>query len=163
MKWFGKIDSFIERICSGMLVFTVFVIIFLSVSLIVLRWIQISIPGFDLLVRHLVFLSAFLGGVLATGRKTHISMDILTKYLKKNNLKKYERILQVLINLVAVITLVFLIKASLNFLFIEWEYAKEVFFGVHSGWTVAIIPIGLTLIALRFLFQLAQAVRGEGI
>ena len=161
MRLLAKIDELIEHISSKILVIVVFGMLFLSVFAIVLRWFQIGIMGLDSLVRHLVLLSAFLGGVLATGRKTHIAIDILAKYLEKKGQKRQRKMIGLLVNLTATVTLIWLAKASFNFLVIEWQYAKESFFGLHSGHMVSIIPLGFSLIAFRFFFLFIKFCRED--
>ena len=56
--------------------------LFFSVLTILLRWFGQSLEFVEPFVRHLVFLSTFLGGVLATGRGTHIGIDIIGKLLE---------------------------------------------------------------------------------
>ena len=152
MRLLAKIDEWIESVSSKVLICVVFGMLFFSVLAIILRWFNTSIMGLDSMVRHLVFLSAFLGGVLATGKKTHIAIDILAKYLEKKNIVSWQRYVSLIINFFATVTLIWLTKASIDFLTIEWKYAKDIFFGLHSGYMVAIIPLGFSLIAYRFFF-----------
>ena len=161
MKLLEKIDELIESFSSKVLVGVVFGMLFLSVLAIVLRWFEISVMGLDSLVRHLVFLSAFLGGVLATGRKTHIAIDILAKYLEKKGMRAGQRIVGQLVNFFSTATLIWLVKASFDFLMVEWKYAKEGFLGLHSGHLVGIIPVGFALIAFRFFFLFVKSCKED--
>ena len=54
----------------------------LSITGIVLRWFNIAFLWIDPLVRHLVFICTFLGGAIATGRGTHIGIDIIGRLLE---------------------------------------------------------------------------------
>ena len=72
-----KLDEWIDNFSSWLLVISVVLMLFLSVLNIFLRWGNTTIFWIEPLVRHLVFLSAFLGGILATGRKNHIGIDII--------------------------------------------------------------------------------------
>ena len=69
-------DKFIEKISISLLVVCVLSMLLLSVLNIFLRWFNTTLFWVEPLVRHLVFLSAFLGGVLATGNRSHIGIDI---------------------------------------------------------------------------------------
>jgi len=146
----SKIDSFIRSLSEKLLIAIVFSMLLLSVAVIVFRWFEISFSWIEPLVRHLVFMSAFLGGVLATGRGTHIGIDIIGKYLESKNLESARRWIGCIITLASFITLFWLIKSSWHFVAVEAKYGKIAFLGLHTKFLVSIIPIGFTLIALRF-------------
>ena len=146
------IDEIIEKLSSYALIFSVFAMLLISVVSIVLRWFSISIHWTEPFVRHLVFLSTFLGGVLATGRGTHIGIDIIGKYLESKNLKQYSIWISRVIALASFCTLIWLVSASISFMTIELKYGKAVFWGISSGFLVGIIPFGFGLIAYRFFF-----------
>lgn len=146
------LDRALDKACSVALVTGVFLMLFLAVGTIVLRWMETSYPWMEPAVRHLVFISTFLGGVVATGRGTHIGIDILERYLQTKGHVHLQAWLERGISLVAVAVLVWLSKASWGFMQIEFEYGKDAFLGIHSGFLVGIIPAGFGLIALRFLF-----------
>ena len=147
------IDRSIEWLTAWALVIAVIAMVTISVLSIVLRWFSITYIWFQPLVRHVVFLTAFLGGVLATGRGNHIGIDILGKYLENHNRKKELRWLKIFIAFVSTMILIWLIFASWKFLQIEWQYGKEVFWGIHSSFLVGIIPFGFALIAYRFFYR----------
>lgn len=147
------IDRSIEWVSSWALVLAVISMLGISVLSIVLRWFDITYYWFEPFVRHVVFLSAFLGGVLATGRGTHIGIDIFGKYLENHGKTRTLHWLQVLISLVATLTLTWLVYASWKFLQIEWQWGKEGFWGIHSAYLVGIIPFGFSLIAYRFFYR----------
>jgi TRAP-type C4-dicarboxylate transport system permease small subunit len=151
-KFFYTIDLCIEKFASWGLYIAVFGMIIFSVSTIVFRWINYNVMWFDPFVRHLVFLGTFLGGVLATGRRTHIGIDILGKYLEGKGMIKCQMMVTRLIALVSTFTLVWLVKASIEFAKIEFEFGKAEFLGIHNGFMVSIIPFGLSLIAYRFFY-----------
>ena len=139
------------------LIFSVFAMLSISVISIVLRWFSISIHWMEPFVRHLVFLSTFLGGVLATGRGTHIGIDIISKYLEAKKLDRYAIWVNRIIALGSLLTLVWLTTSSLEFMQVELKYGKPVFWGISSGVLVGIIPFGFILIAYRFLFLLISS------
>lgn len=153
MKPFELLDKWVEKFSSGLLIVSVFGMLILSVLTIVLRWFNISFLWFEPFVRHLVFLSAFLGGVLATGRKTHIGIDILGKYLESKKSKVMHEWVGRVISLASFITLIWLVKESaIGFVEMEAEYGKPHFLGIHSKYLVSIIPFGCSLIAYRFFY-----------
>lgn len=153
-----KLDSFVEKFSAAGLYASVFLMILFSVLTIVFRWVNLNANWFDPFVRHLVFLSTFFGGVMATGRKTHIGIDILGKFLETRNLHFLRKQVVRIIALASFGTLVWLIKASYDFMKIEFEFGKVEFLGIHSGYLVAIIPFGFSLIAFRFFVNFVESI-----
>ena len=151
MKFFSLIDLGIEKLAKGLLVLSIFSMLFLTILCIVLRWFSITILWIDPLVRYLVFLCAFLGGVLATGRKSHIGIDLLSKIIERKN-HHAPIILERIISLVCTGALLWLVYASIEFTKVELQYGKEAFLGIHNGVIVGIIPFGFSLCAYRFFY-----------
>ena len=152
MKLLKFIDQFIDKISTWTLLVSVLLMLTLSVLAIVLRWFNLTLHWIEPFVRHLVFLSTFLGGVLATGRGTHIGIDILGKYLESINSELLYIWVRRITSLASFLTLGWLVYASYNFLLVELKYGKPVFWGIESGYLVAIIPVGFGLIAYRFFY-----------
>jgi len=126
----------------------------LTILNIVLRWFNTSIVWVDPMVRHLVFLSAFLGGTLATGEDNHIRIDLAAKILETKKLNKTKIWLERAVILITCIATILLAQAGLDFAKIELEFGKDVFLGIHSGYLVGIIPFGMGLLTLRFVLRL---------
>lgn len=162
VKLLKQIDKAIEKGSSYILVLSIFLMLGFSLLIIVLRWFDTSIPWFESFVRHLVLLATFLGGVLATGRGTHIGIDILSKYLESQNLLQYKIWISRLIYLASVFTLIWLTKACLLFMKSEMEFPQEGFLGINSGYLVGIIPIGFALITYRFFYKFIASFTSEG-
>ena len=162
VKLLKLIDQGIEKGSSLILVLSIFLMLGFSLLIIGLRWIDISIPWFESFVRHLVLLATFLGGVLATGRGTHIGIDILSKYLESQNLLKYKVWVSRIIYLACVFTLSWLSKACWDFMKVEMEYPQEGFLGINSGYLVGIIPVGFALITYRFFYRFVASFTSEG-
>ena len=157
IKLFAKIDEFVERITSILLVVSVAFMLLFSVINIFLRWGNQTLYWVEPLVRHLVFLSAFLGGVIATGRKNHIGIDILGRWLEAKDNVKLFNITQRLVLIFCIGTIIWLIVSSVSFMKTEFEFGREVFWGIHSGFLVGIIPVGFSLIGFRFFNLLVQS------
>ncbi len=153
MAVFRLIDQAIEKGAAALLVLAVALMLGLSVFAIVMRWFETSYLWLEPFVRHLVFLSTFLGGVIATGRGTHIAIDILHKKIEDSGPEWLKHLSFRTLNLASSLILFWLVKASWEFTIIELEYGREVFWGIHSGILVGIIPFGLSLIAYRFLYR----------
>ena len=151
MKLIKLIDSLVEKFSAYLLVGSILSILLFSSLSIILRWIHINLSWIDPFIRHLVFLGTFLGGVVATGRGNHIGIDIISKFLEIKGYHRAQRYIGRIINLFSFLVLLWLIKASVMFTKVEMEFSRKEFFGIDSGYLVAIIPIGVGLIAIRYL------------
>ena len=149
-----KFDSYLDKIAFYGIVISVLLMLGLTVLNIVLRWFNTSILWIDPFVRHLVFLSAFLGGVLATGKDSHIRIDLATKLCERLESPGLSIWLNRLVYLVTMLATILLSKAGYDFYKVELEFGKEAFLGIHSGFLVAIIPFGMGLISLRYFFRI---------
>ncbi|OFZ24626.1 MAG: hypothetical protein A2381_07245 [Bdellovibrionales bacterium RIFOXYB1_FULL_37_110] len=157
LRLFNQFDKIVEKISSAGLVVSIILILLLALLNIICRWVDLAVMWIDPLVRHLVFLCTFLGGVIATGRGTHVGIDIVSKYLENNSLKRVKKGVSRIIICVSLATLVWLIYASYVFFKVELEFGKPQFLGIHSGALVFIIPFGFSLIAYRFFNQLLNS------
>lgn len=145
-----KLDWAIEKFSSILLVISILSILFCSSLSIVLRWFQINLSWIDPFVRHLVLLGTFVGGVVATGRGNHIGIDLISKYFEVKKFDQAKFVVNRIILLTSGLVLVWMIKSGLDFTKVEMEFSKIEFWGIRSGYLVAMIPFGLSLIALRF-------------
>lgn len=153
MKALRNVDDWIEKSVTGVLFVCVLLMILCSMSIIVLRWFNSSFLWLEPLVRHLVFLSAFLGGALATGRGTHIGIDILGKFFESRKMMTAHMWVNRIINFASTIVLYFFVRLSIDFVKVEMEFGREIFLGIHSKYLVAIIPVGFGIIGIRFLLR----------
>ncbi len=147
-----SLDRALESLSKKALVVCVVTMLFFSVLNIFLRWFNQTLFWVEPLVRHLVFLSAFLGGSLATGSKSHIGIDILHRWLDGKDDSSLAKVIFYLTSLVSILTCLWLVYAGYEFMKVELEFGRDVFWGIHSGFLVGIIPFGFLLIALRFIF-----------
>jgi TRAP-type C4-dicarboxylate transport system permease small subunit len=154
MKLILVFDDGLEKLSRQGIVICLFLILGLAVVSIILRWLGASMMWIDPLVRHLVFLSAFFGGSLATKSNVHIKVDLLTKLVDRSSSKIIHWLHANLISLFCFITTLALVKAAWDFFIVEREFGAPAFLDIHSSWLVAIIPFGMGLICLRFLNQL---------
>ncbi len=154
MKFIKGFDHFLELLSKYGLVGSLFGILILSFGSIVLRWLGTSEMWIDPLVRHLVFLAAFLGGSLATSGQVHIKVDLLTKLVEMSSSRFVHWLHRNLVSLFCFVTTLVLVKSGWDFYLVEKEFGAPAFLGVHSSTLVGIIPFGIGLICLRFLNQL---------
>jgi TRAP-type C4-dicarboxylate transport system permease small subunit len=157
-----KIDSALNSFSKWGVFTCIFLMLGFSILNIVLRWFQHSIIWIDPLVRHLVFLAAFLGGSLATGEAQHIRIDLFSKIMEKVNNKYMILIVDKLSIIASLVATLILTKASYDLVIIEAEYGKEEFLGIHSSFLIGIIPFGMGLISLRFLLRIFMNKKEQG-
>ena len=154
MKIVSVFDDVLEKISRYGIVFCLFSILGLAVSAIVLRWMGMSNMWIEPLTRHLVFLSAFFGGSLATSKDVHIKVDVLTKLVERSRSKILQFVVKNIVTLFCLLTTFALMKTSWDFYLVEKEFGAPSFLNIHSAYLVGIIPFGMGLIMLRFLNQL---------
>lgn len=145
------IDCALEKIAFYILGICLFGMLFFTLFNIVARWFGTSLLWIDPLVRHMVFLSAFMGAVMATGKGNHIKLDIVSRALESFNKQRAKKIVDTLGAFAAVVACYFLFVAGKDFALVELEFGREAFLGIHSGWLVSIIPFGFAFIGLRFI------------
>ncbi len=150
MNTIKKLDWAVEKFASILLVASILAILFCSSGTIILRWFHLNLSWIDPFVRHLVLLSTFLGGVVATGRGNHIGIDLISKFLEIKGYEKAKVFVNRIILLSSALVLIWLIKSGIDFTKVEMEFSKIEFWGIGSGYLVSMIPIGLGLIAIRF-------------
>ena len=146
-----KIDQWFQQSVKILLVISVLIMLFATLLNIAFRWAEIAVLWIEPLVRHLVFFSAFLGGTLAAGSDQHIKIDLLSRALKS---EKSKFILDKMITLITLIAIGFLVFSGFGLSEVEFEYGKDSFLGIHSGYLVSIIPVGSGLIGIRLFLRL---------
>jgi TRAP-type C4-dicarboxylate transport system permease small subunit len=150
MKIIKTIDHYVEKLSSHLLVASILAILFFSSLSIILRWFHVNLSWIEPFVRHLVFLGTFLGGVIATGRGNHIGIDLISKIVEVKGYHRAQHYIARVIYAFSFFVLLWLIKASLDFTKVEMEFSKPEFWGIPSGYLVAMIPVGVSLIAIRY-------------
>jgi len=147
-----KIDSLAEKGITALLVLSVFAMLGMSVSNIVLRWFDSHVLWFEPAVRYLVFICAFLGGAIATGKRTHIGIDLIGKYFEAKEMWEAHRWIGRIIDFASIIVLLYLTSACVDFVAEEAKYGRDnVFIGLHAKHLAAIIPFGFGIICFRFI------------
>lgn len=154
MRFVARFDEWLERISRYGLIGCLLMILGLSVLAIILRWMGSSLMWVEPLVRHLVFLSAFLGGSIATSKNVHIRVDLLTKLVEHSRSRILLWIHRNLVSLFCLIVCLVLMKSGWDFYKMEKEFGSPGFLHIHSAYLVGIIPFGIGLITLRFFNQL---------
>ncbi len=155
-------DDILEKFSRWGIIFCLYVILGFAVLSIVLRWLGMSPSWIEPMIRHVVFLSAFLGGSLATSKNVHIKVDLLTKVVEASSSKILHWLHRNLVAVFCLVVTIVLTKSSYDFFLVEKEFGNAAFLGLHSSVLVAIIPLGMGLISLRFFNQLILGlIKGE--
>lgn len=150
MKYIHKLDEYLARVETLLVILILSAMILLAFSQIILRnFFATSLSWGDILLRHLVLWIGFLGASLATREGRHINIDVLTRLVSP----PVKRITQAIVNLTASIVCFFLLRASIQFLRFEMEGQSELFNGIPSWVAELIIAIGFGLMMLRFFIQ----------
>lgn len=153
-KYLQLFDDFLEKLSRWGIVLSLFCILALAMLSIIMRWLSMSLLWIEPLIRHIVFLSAFLGGSLATKKGAHIKVDLLTHILGRSSSDVLHWFHRNLVGLFCCITSLCLTVSSWDFYQVEKEFGSETFLHLHSSHLVLIIPLGMGLIFFRFLNKL---------
>ena len=153
-----KIDDALDGFCHIALTLFVAAMLLLTLMNIVLRWTGNSYLWVEPLVRQLVFACAFLGGAVATGRSSHIGIDVLSKVMEARSFHLGLRWQKAVVSAASFVVVVMLAVASYDFMKQEFEYGRAEFLGIHSGVFVAVMPLGFALIGFRFLYQMVASI-----
>jgi TRAP-type C4-dicarboxylate transport system permease small subunit len=148
MKLLERINSYLEKIESTLLIIIVSVMVVLAFLQVVLR--NLFAQGIlwaDIFLRHLVLWVGFIGASLATREEKHIVIDLFTRFLSKRK----KNIARVITNLFAFIICLFLADAGWTFVQYEKSGGTILFNNIQAWYFQIIIPIGFLLMAFRFL------------
>lgn len=148
-----KLDNVLDQISKWGVILCVFLMLTLSVAVIVLRQFEITFLWIEPLVRHLVFLSTFFGGALATGNAEHIKIDILSRFLEKSNNVFLKNLVQRIVLLATAVAVYILLNSSMELMELEFEGNQVGFFDIPTGYLLGIIPVGMSLILLRIIVK----------
>ena len=156
LKW---LDRIIEKFAAALLIAAVSGIFLFSLTGIVSRWLSLSPIWIDPLIRHLLFLSAFLAGILITGKSRHLAIDLLQKYFE--HVPRVQRMLKRIVAAVSSLAALWLVTAGIAFLKSEMEFGREAFLGIHSAWWAGVIPVGFALMSYRFFYVFCLSFQKE--
>lgn len=148
-----KLDDLLDNFSKWGVITCVFLMLSLSMSVIILRQFEITFLWIEPFVRHLVFLSTFFGGALATGNAEHIKIDILSRFLEKSKNHTLKGIVQRVVLLATIVAVYILLSSSVDLMKLEFEGHQVGFFGIPTGYLLGIIPFGMGLILLRLIVK----------
>ena len=113
----------------------------------------LKIEWIDVLLRQLVLVVGFLGAMLATRRRKHITIDALSKLLSDGTLHK----IHVLTNLVSLVVCVLLVLAGIDLVEIGLQYPNELMSWAMEWQFQLVFPIGFGLLALHFAIRVVES------
>lgn len=153
MQVLQKLNSYIARLESWILVVIVLLMVFLSFAQVVLRNVfDQGILWGDIFLRHLVLWVGFIGASVATQEEKHINIDVFTRFMKGKG--KY--FTQALVNAFAASVSFLLMQAAWTFVMEEKEFATMLFNDIPAWYFQIIIPIGFGLMTARFMINFIQ-------
>jgi TRAP-type C4-dicarboxylate transport system permease small subunit len=155
----GLVDAGIDRLVRALVQLLLVVMVTLTLANVGLRWFSYTLIWVEPLVRYLVFASAFLGGIMATGRYQHIAIDGIPRILDRFASERIKALHRAIIALFCVVVCGYLIKSSLSFYETESAFGQIEFLQVHSATLVAILPLGMGLIGFRFFVIALKSLR----
>lgn len=143
-----KTGSVLLRIEDGILVGLLLAILAMAVLQIVLRNVfDTGIIWGDILVRILVLWIGMMGAIVASRRGEHINIDIVTRYLPAAARSVVGGLICMLTAAVCGVASFY----SFKFVAAEAEFGGMAFANVPVWLCQVIIPIGFTIIALRYI------------
>lgn len=148
-----KLQQLVHALENALLYLLVALLLGLSIYQIVLRnFFDSGLYWADPLLRVLVLWLAMMGAMIASRDRAHIKIDLLSHYVS-------ERASAVIDALAALASAVIcFIAAWYSYLFVadEREFGEIAFAQVPAWLCESIIPVGLAIIGLRFLFEIGQ-------
>ncbi len=127
--------------------------LFSSLQVILRLFFKSGFTSADIFTRYMVLWVAFLGAALATFKKRHINLDVVSKQLKKIN----ENLVNLIINTASFIIMVFMSWAAVSFIINEISDTTKVFF-VPIWIMESIIPMTFIFMGLMFLQRAIEAI-----
>lgn len=148
MKTIEKLNSWIERAETFVLVLVLGIMVIFAFLQVVLRNIfNEGILWGDIFLRHLVLWVGFIGASLATREQKHINIDLFSRFLSE----KGKLIVRLFTNLFSVFICYLLADAGWRFVQDEQMMGTEIFSDIPAWYFQTIIPIGFFLMSFRFL------------
>ena len=146
-SWKAKLEFYFTRIESALAISGLVLMLGLSLLEIVLRNLfHTSIPGADVLIRHLVLWVSFIGAVVAV-RERHIKVEIISAWLPDI----WRRHLERPIFLFSAIVCAVIAWAAVRFWYQEWLNVPP-----GEKWIALlsiVIPLSFLLLALHFTLR----------
>ncbi len=146
-NFFSAIDKVFAATIRGLLIFIILAMVaFVAVQIVLRNIFDSGIPWAEVAARHSVLWVGFLGAMLATRSRQHISIDVLVKTIPR----KARNSVRIGIDLMACIISALLAKAAFNFVVDERAMGSMLFMDVPAWWAQVVIPFGFAMIAIEY-------------
>lgn len=147
MKFLRRLNYGLYRAQKVVVVVFFLALLALSALQVILRiMFHSGIPNAEMLMQYLVMWVAFLGASLAAYKGRHISLDVVSRSLRKLN----KNLIKMIVGFVSTVILAFLLKASIEFVLNEMSDSQAIFF-IPVWMLETIIPIMFFLMLLVYL------------
>lgn len=147
MRFFGVLDSAFKRVVQAVLAVVLLSMVGLVFLQVVMRDVFHSgITWADVVGRHMVLWIAFLGAMLATRSRQHISIDLLSRLISR----RARNVLRFFLDIVACIVCIVLAKAAIVLVVDERAMQTVLFLDVPLWVVQLIIPIGFIAMSVEY-------------
>ncbi len=113
----------------------------------------VKLEWIDVLLRQLVLIVGFLGAMLATRRRKHITIDALSKLMPAGALHWID----VVTSTISIVVCILLAKAGSDLVAISVEYPKELTSWAEEWQFQLAFPVGFGLLAFHFSIRLIES------
>lgn len=152
-------SKFFHRIEDALLIAALGSMLSMALLQILLRnFFDVGLLWIDPFLRILVLWVAMLGAMVATRERNHISIDVLARYAPPG----VERTFSVITSLAAAGICGAVAWTSIEFIRYEYEDGTIAFASVPTWVCQAIMPVGFTIMGLRFLINAGLRAVGRG-
>jgi len=147
INFFNCVDQVFAKLVKSLLIIILLSMVGFVVLQVILRnFFHSGISWADVATRHMVLWVAFLGAMLATRSRQHISIDALTRMVPR----KARNSVRIALDMLSCAVSVILAKASLAFVLEERAMGTELFIGIPTWVAQIVIPFGFTMIAIEY-------------
>jgi len=147
IRFFSAVDkAFTWIIECSLIAMLLIMVIFVILQVILRNFFNSGIPWADVATRHIVLWISFLGAMLATRIRHHISIDALMRIIPKHARNG----VRIALDALACTVSCMLALAAYDFVISEMDMGGELFIGIPTWSTLVIIPFGFAMIAIEY-------------
>jgi TRAP-type C4-dicarboxylate transport system permease small subunit len=114
----------------------------------------VKLEWIDILLRHLVLVVGFLGAMLATHRRKHITIDALSKIIPL----RFHPWLDMVTGTLAAVICGFFAVSGRDLVMISREFPKEIMWWADEWAFQMVFPIGFALLSFHFTIRVFEAI-----
>lgn len=156
INFFTFIDLAFAKIVEAILIASLLFLAGITFVQVILRnFFDSGIYWGDVGSRNIVMWIAFLGAMLATRERKHISIDAMIRFLPR----RAREAVRVVLDIVAAAISILLANAAYNFVSAEYQAGTILFSWIKAWHVEAIIPFGFAMIGLEYIIGVALDIR----